>query len=661
MKAKDLDLISGTDIVKENYWSAPSENYGGSYGNYEHQYGLANFIQVGDVGDSDWRDARRLPFGDEALEALYPGSRGLIFLQYPWEHPDADDAIENPVERAIARDPALDWALQEMSALEPGSERYSELSALVAEIRDYERKQVETEGFIHAPEWAMEAILYSQEVSFDNDATRIIEDFEPRRASVARVISSSPYSDSNTLMIATNRHYEYEIKSKSNSRDWCFAIREGEKVFGPYGKPSGVLKLYRGPASYTSFKDYKRGELYKVLISCGIQPVFDGDGNLSAISHDDVNIENLQEAKEAYNKLAEVIQESNSTASMIINHINDLSEDNYWDRLSAYTKRTLINSDDSSGSCYKSLNDLLLGWLKEEYSYNFSSLREAGHEKLSAVYVEYDDLRMDLLQKDNTRYYVLKAGKDTTVSITSSKEEADAFRTGDANELLYWLMDPRWKRKNGRLDTVRSEYGLGSEEEREWISKANRSLHTDICRFKPQDGHISPVVQSIVSEYISFRKVKTVSSRNQRSYGWLLQEIPFGRPEIKVMSDCLEAYGRAIVKAQQTTPVVKRIFGRLQSVILHLIKNSKLPTYAINQIRENGSLSFIYNIKHSLVENDLHAQQLKADNLASDVEIRSGKYVNISIAFDYDLESPSDVFRYVRNFNVDPSTIKLLS
>ena len=98
----------------EKHWTPPSHNYFGSHGYNETKLAIVNYLNIGDVGDPEWRDARRLPFGDEALEAFYPGSRGISFIQYPWEHPDADDVDENPVTRMISSDPTLEWALKEM-------------------------------------------------------------------------------------------------------------------------------------------------------------------------------------------------------------------------------------------------------------------------------------------------------------------------------------------------------------------------------------------------------------------------------------------------------------------------------------------------------------------------------------------------------------------
>ena len=117
------------------HWTPAAFDYTGAYGNAEAQYAAANFLSIGDVGDPDWRDARRLPFGDEALDALYPGSRTISFIQYPWEHPDADQSDAGPVNRMIESDPALEWTLTEMTKLEArgevGSDRYNSLADMV--------------------------------------------------------------------------------------------------------------------------------------------------------------------------------------------------------------------------------------------------------------------------------------------------------------------------------------------------------------------------------------------------------------------------------------------------------------------------------------------------------------------------------------------------
>lgn len=631
-----------------NHWTPASVDYTGAYGNAEAQYAAVNFLNIGDVGDPDWRDARRLPFGDEALEAFYPGSRTISFIQYPWEHPDADQSDLGPVNRMIESDPALEWTLTEMSKLEAssqiGSDRYNSLAEMVAEIRGYEARQIEEEGFIHAPSWAIDAILYAQEHAYDIDATRLVEEFTASGANAGRVISSVPYADVQSVKVMRDIYDEYEIKLPEGSRQHGFALRAGKKVFGPYGPKISALKLYKSPNSYQSgVAAFRKEEMYKVLNTSGIVPVYNQDGTLDSIDHLPVTPDSLAGAKKNYSYLANAINEANGITAFIVAHIKKLTEDLYWDKL----KQHLV-----SDRSYKNVMD----WSADLNADNkrASCLRAIGHQGLEELVDGYLTLKANIAERVNTNYYVMTIGKNTILGITSSKEAADVFKTGNAEDVLYFLLPKKLQEKLGYLNTIIEMYGYDSKEYLTWKTSAFKHLTS------PRSIYSASHVQDIIKLYNSNRRVKTVTSRAMKEYGWLLAELPLTRKEINVMNDCLEAYGRAIVSAQQNVPVIRQVFSRLKSALEQDIINNNVPDYALKRISSSGKASFVYQLENKLVPTSTASQKLLLENgLLSPEEVKVGNYLSITLHYEYDFTEPSDVFKYISNFSTTPLAIKL--
>lgn len=625
----------------EKYWTPPSQDYFGLYGYNEIRVATANFLNIGDVGDEEWRDARRLPFGDEALEAFYPGSRGISFIQYPWEHPDADDVDENPVTRMISNDPALEWALREMEKLDPGSVKYNQLADLVADIRGYNASQIEEEAFIHAPSWAMDSLIYAQERSNDPEVTKIVEEFGPRKSMVGKVISTTMYPDTKSIKTIGNIYDEYEIKVPG-FKQYCFALKDGKKVFGPYGQSYGAMKFYKGQNSYLEgSKEFKKEQMFKALNDIGIIPVFDQDNQLVYINHPNINPDNLLEAKANYSRLASVIQEANTITSFVMAHIRGLEEDLYWDKLSNYLKKT------------GSYNDVI-DWSADLNSNNkpAKSLKMIGHTGLEQLIDDYGELKSKIYSKINTTYYALNVGKNNQIAITESKDLADSFKTGNSHEVLYFLLDSKSQKKLEPLSLITSTYGYESQEYKDWVAFAIKALSGKNSKYSEDS------IQRIISQYNSNRTVKTITSRTMREYGWLLSDLPFTREQINILNDCLEAYGRAIVAAQQQVPVIRQVFGRLKSAVERDVMLNKVPNHALESIANKKTVSFVYKIKHKNIPTGRERQDLIAAGLISQEEIRVGKYLDIELHYDYIFTNPSDVFKYVSNFAVTPATIR---
>ena len=630
------------------HWTPAAFDYTGAYGNAEAQYAAANFLSIGDVGDPDWRDARRLPFGDEALDALYPGNRTISFIQYPWEHPDADSTDSGPVNRMIESDPALEWTLTEMSKLEArgevGSDRYNSLAEMVSEIRGYEARQIEEEGFIHAPSWAMDAIIYAQEHAYDADATRLVEEFTASGANAGRVISSVPYADVQSVKVMRDIHDEYEIKLPEGSRQHGFALRNGKKVFGPYGPKISALKLYKSPNSFQGNSSaFRTEEMHKVLQASGIFPIYDQEGKLDYIDHAPVNPDNLLEAKKNYSYLADAINEANGITAFIVRHIKLLTEDLYWDKL----KQHLVSD--------RSYNDVM-SWSADLSAENKSAscLRAIGHDGLEQLVDDYLTLRTKITERINTNYYVLTVGKNTTLAITSSKEAADVFKTGNAEDAVYFMLPKNLQDKLGYLSKTVEMYGYESAEYAAWKDTAFKYLNS------PKSKYRKDTIQNFIKLYNSNRRVKTVTSRTMKEHGWLLGELPFTRKELDILNDCLEAYGRAIVSAQQKVPIIRQVFGRLKSVLEQDILTNSVPDSMLTQIAESGTASFVYKVRNKLIPEDTKDKKYLYDaGLVSAEELRTGSYLAIKLYYDYDFTEPSDVFRFVSKFNASPNAIKL--
>jgi hypothetical protein len=145
-----------------------------------------------------------------------------------------------------------------------------------------------------------------------------------------------------------------------------------------------------------------------------------------------------------------------------------------------------------------------------------------------------------------------------------------------------------------------------------------------------------------------------------KEYGWLLGELPFTRKELNILNDCLEAYGRAIVSAQQKVPTIRQVFGRFKSVLEHDISNGSVQDSTLARIVNSGTTSFVYKVKSKPVPQDLKIRKSMYDaGLVSNEELRAGNYLAIKLYYKYDFTEPSDVFKFVNNFNASPNAIKL--
>ena len=374
----------------------------------------------------------------------------------------------------------------------------------------------------------MDAILYAQEHAYDAEATRLVEEFTASGANAGRVISSVPYADVQSVKVMRDIHDEYEIKLPEGSRQHAFALRNGKKVFGPYGPRISALKLYKNPNSYQAgLAAFRKEEMYKVLNASGIMPIYDQEGQLDCISHIPVTPDNLADAKKNYSYLANAINEANGITAFIVGHIKKLTEDLYWDKLKQHLISDRSYSDVMSWSADLSPNKK-----------RASCLRAIGHDGLEELIEDYLSLRAKIEERVNTNYYVLTVGKNTTLAITSSKEAADIFKTGNAEDILYFMLPKNLQDKLGYLSKTIEMYGYDSAEYAAWKNTAFKYLKS------PKSTYKLARIQEIVKLYNSNRRVKTVTSRAMREYGWLLGELPLTRKEINLMNDCLEAYGR---------------------------------------------------------------------------------------------------------------------
>jgi hypothetical protein len=638
-KVIDFSDINDDEII-EKYWTPSALDYAGQYGSYETIYATANYLNIGDVGDPDWREARRLPFGDEALEALYPGSRALSFLQYPWEHPDADTDTGNPVKSYLERDASLEWAILEMNKCEVGSERHTALSDFLADARDYSNRQIEEEGFIHAPSWAMDAIIYSQEHSFNEEQTKIIEEFSPKGSQAAKVISSTPYADGNTIETMKDIHHEYTIKFNDKGKLYTFALKDGKKVYGPYGHGISCIKFYKGKNTWEpKAQEFRFDEMYKALHSCEITPIFDNTMTLDSISHPRITLENLKHAKENYSNLANIIHDANFTTGSIVNHIKLLEEDIFWETLDKSFRKDGI---------YRTTIDTA-----KQMNLSGATPRALGKKNLEKIVDDFAKYESQAQSRMQSAYYVLTVGKNTTVAVTPDKALADMFKSGSAEDVLYFLLPEKLRNSLGSLQTTVEQYGYGSPEYKKWKISATKFLTSDKSKYTLES------LQEIISLYNTNHKVKSILPKTIREYGWLLGEIPFTRAQINMLSTCLDSYGKAIIAVQQTSPLIKPLYARLKNSIENEIDNGRLPADIVTRIADMKNISFVYNLNKTEIVNKAEAKKLFDAGLASESEIKAGNYLKIELLFDYVFNNPSDVFRYISNFVPSANAVRL--
>jgi hypothetical protein len=438
-------------------------------------------------------------------------------------------------------------------------------------------------------------------------------------------------------------HDEYEIKLPEGSRQHGFALRNGKKVFGPYGPRISALKLYKSPNSFqANASAFRQEEMHKVLQASGIFPIYNQENKLEYIDHARVTPDNLLEAKKNYSYLADAINEANGITAFIVGHIKLLTEDLYWDKL----KQHLV-SDRSYADVMSWSADLTADKKPA------SCLRAIGHNGLEELVDDYLTLRTKITERINTNYYVLTVGKNTTLAVTSSKEAADVFKTGNAEDAIYFMLPKNLQEKLGYLSKTVEMYGYDSAEYAAWKDTAFKYLNS------PKSKYRKDTIQNLVTLYNSNRRVKTVTSRTMKEYGWLLGELPFTRKEFDILNDCLEAYGRAIVSAQQKVPIIRQVFGRLKSVLEQDILTGSVPDNMLDQIANSGTASFVYKVRNKPVPSDSKDKKSLYDaGLISAEELRAGSYLSIKLYYEYDFTEPSDVFRFVSKFNASPNAIR---
>ena len=635
----DFSDINDDEII-EKYWTPSALNYAGQYGGYETIYATANYLSIGDVGDPDWREARRLPFGDEALEALYPGNRALSFLQYPWEHPDADTDTGNPVKNYLEKDSGIEWVILEMNKTEVGSDRYNHLSQFLAEARDYTNRQVEEEGFIHAPSWAMDAIIYSQENSYNEEHTKLIEEFLPKSSQAARVISSAPYTDATSIETMRDIHHEYPVSFEEKGRLYTFALKDGKKTYGPYGAKINSIKFYKGKNTWEpKAQEFRSDEMYKLLHTAGITPIFNSKMELERIHYADITLDNLKSAKENYSLLANAIHEANFITGSIVGHIKKLEEDIFWETLDKKLRKDGL---------YSGLRDAA-----REIGLSGVTPRQIGKDGLAKVLEDFPKIQAEIETRIQTSYYVLNVGRNTTVAVTPDKQLADMFKSGNAEDVLYFMLPEKMRTKLGSLEEVINQYGYDSNEYSRWKIAATKFLTSDKSKYTTKS------LQETISLYNVSHKVKTIRPRTLREYGWLLAEIPFTRTQITLMSSCLDLYGKAIIATQQNSPSIKPLYARIKNFLEYQIDNNLLPKRILMQIANMQNIAFVYNLEKTEITNKVEAKKLFDAGLASEAEIKAGNYLKIELMFDYVFDNPSDVFRYISNFGPSVKAVQL--
>lgn len=669
---KDKTVIIPTDpsdeyIQRDRFWTPASLDYAGSNGNLETQYAKANYFSIGDVGDPDWRNARALPFGDENLEAIYPGNRSVSFILYPFEHPDADLVSVNRTKTFIEKDPALEWAIKEFNVLhekssrsESEDERMANLSSLISDIRSYQSRQIEEEtSVLFVPDWAMDALIYSQMNSYDPESTRVIEEFAMPSSNSGTVISSVPYTDNATIESMFGVTEPYEIRLPDGSKEYCFALKNNSKTFGPYGNKLSalVLRRDRSPFAEKNTQAFRDAQFQKLLAECKISLIKDNDGNYSHIRHPSITSENLAEAKESYDLLAKTIFEGNSTAATIVSEITKITKDLASDEFTRQVKK--------AGYRVREVID----WCHREYPETSKSfiLQEIPEEILVEAIPEYFDLKEKASSRVHNSLYILSYGHGDVLSYTSNREEANNWKNGSADHVLWYLLNK--KNREEFMDDISaiSSYGFGSKEYVQWKNsiisailrqKISKTNPAGISYWAPQ--YKVEDICRITAEYLAFRTTKFIPSKAQASCAWLFSEIPFTRKQINLLNDCLEAYGRAIVEAQQKMPIVRTVYSRIRAKLELLAKRGLLPENAVSAIQENGNISLVYQVMMKPVPTGSSLFELKSNGLISRDEERLGKYLHVDLYFDYVFNKPSDVFKFIRSFVPSQETLDFL-
>lgn len=659
---------SSTHLSVDRYWKFPSLDDPGSFCNEAVQLARANYFSVGDVGDPDWRNARALPFGDDSLDAIYPGTRTISFILYPFEHPDADTTPGSRTQRLIERDPALDWALKEMKGFpaeeartEVQTEKYDALAKFVAEIRGYERRQIEEETLsFMAPAWAIDALLYSKDVAYDSDTTETIESFGFSTANSGTVISSIPYADARTLQAAYGLTETVTITLPTGTKEHCFALKGQEKTFGAYGGGISALVMEKelAPVPSFDFGKFREQEMYRLLGEVGITLVKGEDGNFDSIRHETISSENLAHAKESYDKLAIAIAEANSTANIIAREISNYSQDLYWDAIAATLKKRgfdLRQIVDCAKENEPGLADIHI-------------LRQIPTSVLSCIIKDWEEIASDTMERISTARYLLQYGNKEIAGMTTDREAAQAWKSGTGDHILWYLLSSSGKKKFLSEPEAIATFGFATPGYNRWRDSLvgriiwERNMNLDKAKkTNPRNSSSNFTMDDlnkIVSEYLSFATTKYIPSRTQRECDWLLKELPFTRKQINLLSDVLEAYGRAIVAAQQKVLILPQVYSRIRIKLENMAFARELPADAIESIRNNKRVSLVYQVAIKPVPTDkLTLAQLKRKSLISPKEESAGKYLHVDVYFDYDFKKPSDVFKFVREFVPSADTI----
>jgi hypothetical protein len=669
----DFEALDEDLMANDPYWSPVRKDDLGSFGPAEMITAAANFLDVGDVGNADWMAARNLPFRDQELDEI--GVTGRLLMRYAYEdHPDHEfkprsyDMLEGPEvkqayeDRWLDNDPSVKWAIQEANLL-LGSEselspvqnkRLESLVQFVMESRNYHQQQHE-EQFVAVPEWALDTLTYSAELGMEYDP-KIIPEPGQVSALKSKPISFSPLPSPTDIRKYFDIYEPEEIKT--NTREWCFRIKDGVKQYGPYGVKAGQLTMYRSPNRDFAFqcKTFREASTLSWLHEHGFQTT-EVEGDIKLQLAQEVTPDNLKAMTMLYGQMAQNIASAAATCSILFTKRDEIERSLKKEAFQQVSQKVMVTHpyQDQDITVLKCLK---LKTNKKKWELSWQDAKDNLPPEVCDILVN------KIMTKIGTRTYLLqirsKTGYDT-VQITKDDELAKEWRIASPEDIPYFMSDPQTRDRLGRPSSLKPDhYDSLPPEDQEAYDVLHQAC---VDSWLEETGLTQERLQSLVKGFNSAHKTKTIPSRIERSTGYLLDDLPATTAQLALQRQALALLGDKIVKCRisltRTDETRRMAFRKLQGALKSRILAGALTKGSLERIVQ-GQLALSYKFRQAPMPKDPNeVQKLTTQGVIYGYEQGQNHYVQVLVETNKTFLNHAEVFSIVPNFKPNAEVKKM--
>jgi hypothetical protein len=589
---KEIDFSTTITRSSDRYYKYVVEDESGLYGSDALISSTANYWNEGDVGNEIWVNARRLPFGDECDSRFIITQDSVIFLGFEDHAFARQEPHEKPEDHWEENDPAYLWAVHQLTDImnmgadvdEETWRKKESLLSFINEVKQFHTRQVE-ETTMTVPGWAMDSILYAME-EFRSPDTEVIEFID--RVPVAlkpKVISRTPVMARDEV----ERYHNIEtpfVVHHANEREWCIALVEGKKKYGPYGSVLGATTFLK-PANrdnMTEVASHREKVLRELLRDHGFrcEDTVDEDGN-AIFSYEfiftDENRDNIQVLETTYSHLAGEISRIASLKQTVDLYVASVRDEVYREKFyKGLKKRHITDKAKEKFELQQNLTyeGFLIHIAQQEY--------EVTH--ISQCPVEWCvDVLNFLPGNIGTRYntrineatdkvcYLLRVNKQyghEVVTVTYDKTLADLWMKAGSDDLPYFLASSAEREETD----MPSSYLQGFEEMSDDARNEANDLYEESMKYWWWEGRPNhKVAMSYIPMFNAGRSVEWVVPRHQQESRFLNAQVPLNLRQLGIAKEALAALGRYIVSLRMKNKVYKDLFSKSQHMLRWMLVN----------------------------------------------------------------------------------------